>query len=217
MDSQVIKIWQFRFERIRVVIRWAKECPWSRRWKDRELAFTEWVKDREPSQGTRNPRGPITPHVEMSSAESPHWWTVQGPQRICVRWTAEGPYRGAIPRPLGMPPLRHLEKALELASLGLNSSSSTGMFNFQALVFICKMGNGVPYDSHYMYFKGLWAKNTFGNDLWTAECIRIEGLCYHCWSSEFTWADILRLGWKWVKFGQFGVRMGAKTSFSVFS
>lgn len=34
-----------------------------------------------------------------------------------------------------------------------------------------------------------------------------EGLCYHCWSSEFTWADILRLGWKWVKFGQFGVRM----------
>lgn len=96
MDSQVIKMWQFRFERIRVVIRWAKKCPWSRRQKDRELAFTEWVKNREPSEGTRNPRGSITPHVEMSSAESPNRWTVQGPQGILARWMAESPYRAAI-------------------------------------------------------------------------------------------------------------------------
>ena len=170
MDSQVIKIWQFRFERIRAVIRWAKKCPCSRRQKDRELAFTEWVKNWEPSEGTRNPRDPIAPHVEMSSAESSNWWTVQGPQGIRARWTAEGPYRSAVSRALGMPPFRRLEKALELASLGLNSSSSichmtSGMFNFRALVFICKMGNGVAYDSCYMYFKGLWANNTFGNDL----------------------------------------------------
>lgn len=181
MDSQVIKIWQFRFERIRVVIRWAKKCPWSRRQKDRELAFTEWVKNREPSEGTRNPRGSIAPHVEMSSAETPNWWTVQGPQCIRTRWMAEGPYRTAISWPRGMSPFRHLEKALELASLGLNSSSSichmtSGMFHFWTLVFICKMGNGVAYDSRHMCFKGVWAHNAFGSDLWTAESIRIEGL-----------------------------------------
>ena len=169
MDSQVIKIWQFRFERIRVVIRWAKKCPWSRRQKDRELAFTEWVKNREPSEGTRNPRGSIAPHVEMSSAETPNWWTVQGPQCIRTRWMAEGPYRTAISWPRGMSPFRHLEKALELASLGLNSSSSIchmtlGMFHFWTLVFICKMGNGVAYDSRHMCFKGVWAHNTFGSD-----------------------------------------------------
>ena len=40
--------------------------------KDRELACKEWVKDWEPSEGTQNPRGPIAPHIEMNSAESPN-------------------------------------------------------------------------------------------------------------------------------------------------
>lgn len=50
--------------------------------KDRQLACKEWVKDWEPSEGTQNPRGPIAPHIEMNSAESPNLETVQGPQGV---------------------------------------------------------------------------------------------------------------------------------------
>lgn len=64
--------------------------------------------------------------------------------------------------------------------------------------------------------RGCGQKTHLAMILQTAECIELRTLL-SLLGSEFTWADILRLGWKWVKFGQFGVRMGAKTSFSVFS